>query len=236
MAQPGHAAHALPPPVLPQRWHEGDLASPGLEDTGVFLPHPPRELSKKHAFLDEKGRRPLVRIDEGALVRASVKRPQPPGRGPTATIGQPGARVAPVTTLYNVWTREALPIIPGLAVGESQFHGFLRDHFTNQSTDMDVRLVDVLAAAARRFDARRIEVVSGYRSPKYQLMLRKKGREVARQSQHCEGRAVDFRIRGVSTQVLLRFVRSLHRGGVGYYPQSQFVHCDTGPIRFWKGT
>ena len=119
---------------------------------------------------------------------------------------------------------------------EDRFHPFLRDHFTNQATRMDVRLVDVLAQVARRFRAARIEVVSGYRSPKYNLMLRKKGHQVARSSQHMEGHAVDFRIRGVPTPVLLRYVRSLRRGGVGYYPHSQFVHSDTGKIRFWKGS
>ena len=67
-------------------------------------------------------------------------------------------------------------------------------------------------------------------------MLRKKGREVARQSQHTEGNAVDFRVRGVPTQRLLNYVRSLRIGGVGYYPHSQFVHSDTGRVRFWRGS
>jgi uncharacterized protein YcbK (DUF882 family) len=101
---------------------------------------------------------------------------------------------------------------------------------------MDVRLIGILSEVAQHFRARRIEVVSGYRSPKYNLMLRKKGREVARTSQHMDGNAVDFRVRGLPTASLLRYVRSLRRGGVGYYPRSQFVHSDTGPVRFWKGS
>jgi uncharacterized protein YcbK (DUF882 family) len=125
--------------------------------------------------------------------------------------------------------------VPGLSV-EERFSPFLRDHYTNQATHMDERLIDVLTVTAHHFSAARIEVVSGYRSPKFNLMLRKKGREVARSSQHTEGHAVDFRIRGVPTKTLLKFVRSLRVGGVGYYPQSQFVHSDTGPIRYWKGT
>jgi uncharacterized protein YcbK (DUF882 family) len=67
-------------------------------------------------------------------------------------------------------------------------------------------------------------------------MLRKKGHQVARSSQHVEGHAVDFRIRGVKTKVLRNFVTSLRLGGVGYYPNSQFVHCDTGKIRHWTGS
>jgi uncharacterized protein YcbK (DUF882 family) len=101
---------------------------------------------------------------------------------------------------------------------------------------MDVRLIDVLRRVAGKFSARRIEVVSGYRSPKYNLMLRKKGHQVARHSQHMEGHAVDFRIRGVATTQVLHYVRSLHMGGVGFYPHSQFVHSDTGPVRYWTGS
>jgi len=93
-----------------------------------------------------------------------------------------------------------------------------------------------ISRPARRFSADRIEIVSGYRSPKYNLMLRKKGHQVARQSQHTEGHAVDFRIPGVPTQTLLGYVRSLRLGGVGFYPHSRFVHSDTGRVRFWKGS
>ena len=83
---------------------------------------------------------------------------------------------------------------------------------------MDERLVEVLGHVARRFSAGRIEVVSGYRSPKYNLMLRKKGREVARTSQHSEGNAVDFRLRGIPTRRLLNFVRSLQDRRRGLLP------------------
>ena len=147
-------------------------------------------------------------------------------------------RIEPLTTLYNVWTREALPILPGQTATTlaGRFHPFLRDHYTNQATRMDTRLIDVLRKVASKFSAKRIEVVSGYRSPKYNLMLRKKGHQVARHSQHMEGNAVDFRIRGVATKTVLHFVKSLRLGGVGYYPHSQFVHSDTGPIRYWTGS
>jgi uncharacterized protein YcbK (DUF882 family) len=142
-----------------------------------------------------------------------------------------------VTTLYNIWTHEALPILPGQGHEiDGRFYLFLRDHFTNQATRMDARLVDVLKRVAGKFSARRIEVVSGYRSPKYNLMLRKKGHQVARHSQHMEGHAVDFRVRGVATRQVLHYVRSLHMGGVGFYPHSQFVHSDTGPVRYWTGS
>ena len=124
------------------------------------------------------------------------------------------------------------PVPPAIS---APFDELARDHFTNQATTMDARLFDTVVRAAERFHARYVEIVSGFRAPKYQLMLRKKGHEVARESQHPRGDAVDFRVAGVPTRVLWRFVRSLHLGGVGYYPDSKFVHADVGPVRFWRG-
>lgn len=200
-----------------------------------FAPGAERVLSKKEVWLREKALRPDFHLTDADLARAM--RRTPARRPASADLMLPGERIEPVTTLYNVWTREALPILPGQApaIG-GRFHLFLRDHYTNQATQMDVRLVDVLTRVANKFSAKRIEVVSGYRSPKYNLMLRKKGHQVARNSQHMEGNAVDFRIRGVGTKQVLHFVRSLRIGGVGYYPNSQFVHSDTGRIRYWTGS
>jgi hypothetical protein len=210
-----------------------DGLSPADPAAELMVPPLPRELSKKEQErLDKRTRHTICTEAELKKGLATQSKSKPALVSAERAVG---TTLAPITTLYNLWTREALPLVPGLAV-EDRFHPFLRDHFTNQKTQMDVRLLDVLAQVARRFKAPRIEVVSGYRSPKYNLMLRKKGHQVARASQHTEGHAVDFRIRGVPTPVLLKFVRSLHRGGVGFYPHSQFVHSDTGPIRFWRGS
>jgi hypothetical protein len=202
-----------------------------------IAPAEPRPMSKKEAWLREKALRPDFHISDADLargVRLTAQKPRP--NTPVAERAtRPGETIEPVTTLFNIWTHEALPILPGQSV-EGRFHTFLRDHYTNQATRMDTRLVDVLTRVASRFSAKRIEVVSGYRSPKYNLMLRKKGHQVARHSQHMEGNAVDFRVRGVATRQVLHFVRSLRVGGVGYYPHSQFVHSDTGRVRYWTGS
>jgi uncharacterized protein YcbK (DUF882 family) len=214
-----------------------------------LMPPPPRERSKKEGWMLGKATRRDVHVEDSDLpkrpARARAKPRKLKGKAAALAAAEAaaaaaapppvGTTVRPVTTLYNLWTRESLAIGPGFSV-EDRFHPFLRDHFTNQATRMDVRLIDVLTQVARRFKATRIEVVSGYRSPKYNLMLRKKGREVARTSQHMEGHAVDFRVRGVPATQVLRYARSLKRGGVGYYPRSQFVHCDTGRIRYWRGS
>ena len=224
-----------------------------------LAPGTARELSKKEIGLREKALRPDFHTTDADLRRAlalekaptkaSTKRTKASTKAPAArgrrasALGadpafEPGERIEPVTTLFNVWTHEALPLLPGQTQTSLTgcFCHFLRDHYTNQPTHMDMRLVGVLEHVAGKFDAKRIEVVSGYRSPKYNLMLRKKGHQVARHSQHMEGNAIDFRIRGIATKQVLHYVKSLHLGGVGFYPHSEFVHSDTGPIRYWTGS
>ena len=110
---------------------------------------------------------------------------------------------------------------------------FLRCHFTNHEVTMDGRLFGVLVRAARHFKAERVNIVSGFRAPKYNLMLRKKGRRVARKSEHTLGNAVDFRLPGVSTERLSTWARRMKLGGVGYYRDDNFIHVDTGPVRYW---
>jgi uncharacterized protein YcbK (DUF882 family) len=215
-----------------------------------LAPGTARELSKKEIWLREKTLRPDFHTTDADLARALAPtakvarvakavprraRANALGTDPTLHAGE---RIEPVTTLFNVWTHEALPILPGQTQTNlsSRFCQFLRDHYTNQPTHMDTRLIAVLEHVAGKFDAKRIEVVSGYRSPKYNLMLRKKGHQVARHSQHMEGNAVDFRIRGVATRQVQHYVKSLHLGGVGFYPHSEFVHADTGPVRYWTGS
>lgn len=139
--------------------------------------------------------------------------------------------------LRNTWTSETLVLDAGptATVDSLSWDRFLRCHFTNQMVRMDLRLLAVLAGAARQFRKNEVYVISAYRAPKYQLMLRKKGREVAKSSQHTDGNAIDFRIPGVPLRRLRTYVQRFHPGGVGYYPQSQFVHADTGPRRTWTG-
>ncbi|MEZ4402095.1 MAG: DUF882 domain-containing protein [Kofleriaceae bacterium] len=161
------------------------------------------------------------------------------GKAPTtaAALVAPGAAARPVINLQNTWTDEwlALDASGKVALAPDEFDRFLRDHFTGEPTTMDPRLIAVLRDAARHFKADRVEIVSGYRAPKYNLMLRKKGHEVARDSQHTHGNAVDFRIPGVSTEALHAWAVSRKLGGVGIYRRSQFVHMDTGRVRYWSG-
>jgi uncharacterized protein YcbK (DUF882 family) len=77
------------------------------------------------------------------------------------------------------------------------------------------------------------EVISAYRSPQTNEMLRSRSSGVAKKSQHLIGTAIDVRLNGLDLEVLRDTARNLKLGGVGYYPGSDFVHVDTGRVRYW---
>ena len=141
-----------------------------------------------------------------------------------------------LVNIYNIWTRETIAVHPQRPIVEQTIaNRFFRCHFTEQTPMLDARLVEMLVAAAKHFKANRVEVISGFRAPKYNLILRKKGRQVARNSQHTLGQAVDFRIPGVPTRRLQAWAKRQRLGGVGVYHRSGFIHIDTGRVRYWRG-
>jgi uncharacterized protein YcbK (DUF882 family) len=147
----------------------------------------------------------------------------------------PGTKPPKLINLYNMWTHDWLAVDPLSPPSLAEINAFLRDHFTNEATKMEPKLISVVIGAAQQFKSDVANVVSGFRHPKYNLMLRKKGHQVARDSQHTHGNAVDFAIPGISTEKLHEWAKTQKLGGVGIYLSSKFVHMDTGPIRFWAG-
>lgn len=120
--------------------------------------------------------------------------------------------------------------------GLKKLNRFLRDWRQNEPTNMDPRLFDVLWEVYRQSGAKNyIHVVSAYRSPKTNEMLRKTRGGQAKKSQHMVGRAMDFYIPGVKVSKLRAIGMKLQGGGVGYYPKSAspFVHLDVGSVRAW---
>ena len=112
----------------------------------------------------------------------------------------------------------------------------LRDWRRDEPTRMDPQLFDLLWEIHREVDAKEpVTIVSAYRSPQTNAMLRKRGRGVARFSQHMLGKAIDFYIPGAELSDLRVAGLRMERGGVGFYPTSgsPFVHMDTGGIRHW---
>lgn len=113
---------------------------------------------------------------------------------------------------------------------------FLRDWRTQDETVMDRHLFDILWEVYRDVDGKQpIQIISSYRSPATNAMLRRRSSGVARFSQHMLGHAMDFYIPGVPLEQIRFAGLRLQRGGVGFYPTSgsPFVHLDTGSIRHW---
>ena len=139
------------------------------------------------------------------------------------------AVVAPPIPMQHTSTRETFWLRPDSARQRGLRH-FLRCHHTGREHAIAPRLGQLLYAVARHFGSRPIDVVAGYRAPR---VAREKGNP---RSPHRQGLACDFRVEGVATETLRDYLRSAFHGvGVGYYPNSGFVHLDVGRQRdaFW---
>lgn len=117
-----------------------------------------------------------------------------------------------------------------------QINVVLRDFRMNEIYPIDPRVIDIMymvRAKSGRQNAT-FEVLSGYRSPRTNNMLRRASGGVAKNSLHLTGQAIDIRMDGVNTRQVNEVAKSLNAGGVGYYPRSNFVHLDTGRVRHWS--
>jgi uncharacterized protein YcbK (DUF882 family) len=161
-----------------------------------------------------------------------------------AALGVPRSAAAATASahrlpFYHIHTGEKLAItyrehgilIPGALV---EINRYLRDFRTEQIHDIDVELLDALHDLYTTFESRgNFEVISGYRSPRTNEALRHVTSGVAEHSWHIQGRAIDVRLTSAKTAALRDAAISLAAGGVGYYPESNFVHVDTGTVRSW---
>lgn len=160
-----------------------------------------------------------------------------------STLFAAGSAQAETRTLklYYIHTKERAEITYKkdgryIQSGLNQLNRFLRDWRRNEPTKMDPRLFDLVWEAYQRVGGRDyIHVVSAYRSPATNSMLRGRSKGVAKNSQHTLGRAMDFYIPGVKLAKLREAGLKMGGGGVGYYPTSgaPFVHLDVGSVRHW---
>ena len=160
----------------------------------------------------------------------------------TASVTPPqSVRAADARQLsfYHTHTRLSLDVVyyeNGEYVDSAldRINRFLKDFRTGEVTEMNPELLDLLHDVRSELDPDAVfEVISAYRSPQTNEMLRTTTNGVARFSHHVKGNAIDVRLRGVRTKNLRDTAMRMHRGGVGFYPESDFVHMDTGPVRFW---
>jgi len=141
--------------------------------------------------------------------------------------------------LYNTHTGEQLTATywaegQYLAGELAAFDRLLRDHRSGDVFAIDRRLFDILYTLQQRTGARGpYEVISGYRSPATNNLLRRHGDGIARDSLHTHGQAIDIRLSGVALPDLRRAALGLRAGGVGNYSASNFIHLDTGRVRTW---
>ncbi|HJR01232.1 MAG TPA: DUF882 domain-containing protein [Methylomirabilota bacterium] len=179
--------------------------------------------------MDHRGvsRRRVLRLGVAALA------------GLLAPVGRAAAADARTLALRSLHTGEfvrATYWAAGRYVrdGLIEIDRLLRDHRSNTVHPIDRRLLDVLGALRERLETREpFEVISGYRSPATNARLVATTGGVASRSLHMEGMAVDLRVPGRPLAAVRDAAKALGAGGVGYYPDSDFVHVDVGRIRYW---
>ncbi|MDX2028785.1 MAG: DUF882 domain-containing protein [Alphaproteobacteria bacterium] len=118
--------------------------------------------------------------------------------------------------------------------GLAKINRILRDHYSGDVRAMSLRLLDLLHDLQGRMGHEgAIEVISGYRSPRTNLKLASASDGVAKHSYHTKGMAIDIRLPGKPLTKVYQTALNMRRGGAGFYPDSQFVHVDVGPVRRW---
>ncbi|MFO7982212.1 MAG: DUF882 domain-containing protein [Desulfuromonadales bacterium] len=119
-----------------------------------------------------------------------------------------------------------------------EINHLLRDHRTDSVYPIDPALLTLLHSLKRELPSySQFHVISGYRSPETNKMLnRQSNGGVATYSLHMDGKAIDLRVPGCGLSKLRKTALALKRGGVGYYPGSDFVHIDSGRVRWWTGS
>jgi uncharacterized protein YcbK (DUF882 family) len=179
----------------------------------------------------------------GTRHRRKSGRPASSGRRTTFATKLVKPRVKPerALALYHVHTGERLKIVywykgKYLPTAMKNLNRLLRDHHSNAVISIDPQLLDLLYTLGKTLETQTaFHILSAYRSPATNAMLRQSYSGVAEHSLHIEGKAVDIYTPGRDMAIVRRAAIALQCGGVGYYPESNFVHIDTGPVRTWLG-
>ena len=142
--------------------------------------------------------------------------------------------------LYNTHTTERIDVVyrrgeAYIPEALAKLDFFLRDHRTGEVRHFDPRLYDILSdlTASVGRPGGEIDIVCGYRTSSTNESLRSHTTGVAKNSLHIQAEAIDLRMPGIDTLKLRKAALALARGGVGYYPHSDFIHLDIGRVRQW---
>ncbi len=140
--------------------------------------------------------------------------------------GRTGERIETVYWIEGEYIPEAI----------REINLFMRDWRSGEAIQMDRRTIDIMSASLNLMDTDEpYLLLSGYRSPQTNAMLRSRSRGVARNSLHMLGQAADLRLSGRNTTQMANAALACRAGGVGRYAGSNFVHMDCGPVRSWRG-
>ena len=138
--------------------------------------------------------------------------------------GRTGERIDTIYWVEGKYIKDAV----------KEINAFMRDWRTNDVIGIDTRTIDIMAAAHNLMDVSEpYMLLSGYRSPKTNAMLRSRSRNVAKNSLHMKGQAADLRLGSRSVGQMAKAAAACRAGGVGRYSRSNFVHMDCGPVRQW---
>ncbi len=179
----------------------------------------------RRSFIKTAALGALIFFSNPAFAAEAFKEKAPPGR----------------LFLVNAHNGETLDVTYRKETGEydqdalDSINHILRCPLNGEEITMDIRMIEFLNAVDKKIakGGNEIHVVSGYRSPEYNTLLRRRSKRVAKHSLHIHGKAVDFRIPGVPTVKIRRTALNMELGGVGYYPRKGFVHIDSGGFRYW---
>ena len=144
-------------------------------------------------------------------------------------------------SLYNVHYHENVETVfwkDGQYVPEalSEINHLFRDRRTGKEKTINTELLDLLFDLQQNLKSEEpFHIISGYRTPKSNALLRKRKKGVAKNSLHMYGKAVDLRLPGYSLKTIRQAAMSFNAGGVGIYHRSKFVHIDVGQVRYWWG-
>ena len=140
--------------------------------------------------------------------------------------GRTGERIDMIYWIEGSYIKDAL----------TEITHFMRDWRNDKHMNIDSRTVDIMTAAHNLMDVNEpYMLLSGYRSPETNAMLRSRSSGVAKNSLHMKGQAADLRLSSRSVSQMARAAQSCYGGGVGRYSRSDFVHMDCGPVRSWGG-
>jgi uncharacterized protein YcbK (DUF882 family) len=186
-------------------------------------------------------RRALLRMSGGALASAITSALTAPALSAPAVIGRKPLDVRTLSFDCVNLDEQLKPVdywVDGKYVPQAlaAIDNALRDFISGEVHRIEPQLLDVLHQLARTLETDgRFELISGYRSPETNALLRKNDPGVAEHSLHMKGLAVDVALKGRPLRRQYEAALAMQIGGVGYYPDSDFIHLDIGRLRRWSG-